>query len=131
MTNSKLPIALVRPTTAHTVRLNWAKNKRGYNRVTLTTPLKNYHASGGGYDMAGAVLGQYLSDLLTAEQIQTAIAKGAIAISENDDGAYHINGAVGQSTLFRIAKSVGWKIDQRYRGNKHVGFTLEPLAPDA
>jgi hypothetical protein len=91
---------------------------------------KRYRTTGGGYDMIGTVLADWLCD-----QFQSRLQD----IPPNTPGVYTtagrvgINGAIGRGTVMHLAASVGIEITPRYntRGTL-AGFSVRvPVAADS
>lgn len=96
-----------------------AQDTYGYNRITLRTHNGKYTAVGGGYDMIGSVIG----DFLTAEFQEplrriTAYYNPDMSINEsglygayrNKDGSISIDGACGVESVRRIADAIGLSV---------------------
>lgn len=77
----------------HVLKLNWSKSKARDSYGWTVASLKDiktgkvYRASGGGYDMRGTVLGEWLNDVFK-EELKT-IAPKAMAKFSNKTGLIH------------------------------------------
>jgi hypothetical protein len=130
-----------------------ARDTYGYNVCTLTdTRGRKVRCDGGGYDMTGTALGDYLGAWHQGELL--AIKDKAVSTYDritgetvrNDSGLYGlthvtidgltsymgINGACGIESVFKIAKAAGIEIQANYqrsgrRRGKTLGFMLSPV----
>lgn len=124
--------------------ISHAQETYGYNRVTLTDTStgKKYSAVGGGYDMVGAVFGEWLQDncqdALLAITHKAYYTYDSKTLSYNDSPcqiklygmtAYthneyvELDGACGLKSMLDIAKAIGLDM-QRQVDNKGrlIGF---------
>lgn len=86
-----------------------ARDSYGYLRLTLSTPKGKFTTCGGGYDMAGELLGKYLATMLTDEQKQLAVDAKIYGITLYN-GSYIIQGSCGVDCMMEIAQVAGWDI---------------------
>ena len=89
------------------------RDTHGYNICRLHGENKSYKVMGGGYDMVGSLVGEYLTDLLTDEEKQSAVDAKLYGIRKSDNG-FHIDGACGISSMKAIAEHAGYKIETTY-----------------
>jgi len=119
-----------------------AQDTYGYNVITLTDQAtgKKYRAKGGGYDMTGAVFGEWLQD--AHQNALQAIAHRAAAyydgngqgytvregeraswfnpdgllygMTEHHDGRVILDGAVGIDTMQQVVKAIGLELTRTY-----------------
>lgn len=104
----------------------------GYNicRLDDTQTGKHYRCMGGGYDMIGTVVGQWLEDqfqhrlqrldLSDADGWSSRRHYGAIP---GKDGSVHLDGACGIESMRSLAEAIG--IETKWVGNqrgKTIGF---------
>jgi hypothetical protein len=116
----------------------------GYNICTVTDQVtgKRYRCNGGGYDMLGTSIGEWLADNYQAELLAikdqaytrwTETHTGPWDQVTNKDGLYGMNyyvtgnrivldGACGISSIETIAKAAGIKLERTY-GRGHGGGT--------
>lgn len=108
----------------------------GYNICRINTRNKSYKTVGGGYDMLGTVLGDYLSDLLTDSEKQAALDANMYGITKRE-GVFYIDGGCGESCMIKIAKSAGYSIksvysyDRQGRVKDTIGFMVSRDAEGA
>lgn len=102
----------------------------GYNRVSIHSPIGKFYTVGGGYDMVGTVLGDYLTKLLTDEQKQSCLENGLYGIGKYND-EYYIDGECGLKSMLAIAKHSGYEVTELYSYDKKgrakdlIGFIVE------
>lgn len=128
---------IARPTHTHNVDLRWGVSKAqdtyGYPLVSLNTPMGRVRSCGGGYDMIGTVVGDYLERLLTDEQKQKALDFKCYGIKKHGD-TISIDGACGISCMIEIARFGGWYIQHLYSYDRKgyvkdtIGFQFTPIA---
>ena len=100
----------------------------GYDVCTLTDQRtgKKYRAAGGGYDILGTVLGEYLEDVhqdalsALAVKLGTDPDRGAAnnyvagnyGLFVRANGSVYTDGACGQSSMERIAAAIGLTVKE-------------------
>lgn len=109
-----------------------AADTYGYNLTTLTDhdTGKRYRTCGGGYDMAGTVLGHWLADRYQAELVALVASRAAALVdcgysvpgyrklpdlsglTVRPDGRVELDGACGLSSMERIAEAIGLTVRQ-------------------
>lgn len=116
----------------------------GYNicRLDDAHTGKRYRCSGGGYDMVGTVLADYLQDVFQSELLK--ISKRAASsynsktrkTKRNEKNRLYgmtfypvenkvvIDGACGISTVIEIARAIGLSTEKTYRKNTLIGFIV-------
>jgi hypothetical protein len=123
------------------VHIRWGISKAadtyGYNRVTLNperSPGK-FSQCGGGYDMVGAALGEYLTKVFGGrlDALADQVRKGAprlYGMTVTDSGWY-LDGACGEDCMVRIAKEIGVEITtvrpryvDRRSSRQPIGFNV-------
>ena len=121
-----------------------ARDTEGYPTVTLTDEQgRRFKCMGGGYDMFGTVLAQWLTATYperTAELAPRAYyefreGSGTIVHKDGRYGVYHdategrvwIDGAVGESTVQRLARDhFGLTVRNLTNGKGHtIGYAVE------
>ena len=108
----------------------------GYNICRINTANKSYKTMGGGYDMVGTVLGDYLSDLLTDDEKQNALDAQMYGIGKHN-GTFYIDGGVGEKCMVKLAKSAGYSVtslysyDRKGRAKETIGFVVSRGFEDA
>jgi hypothetical protein len=133
------------------LKLSWSvsrgRDTYGYNIARLDSSAKRYRCSGGGYDMVGTVLGQYL-EAEHQERLQLLKEGGPdgkpclvdcgytvpgymkrediYGLTFDPKGRARVDGACGRETVKRIAEIVGIRITEDYnrRQNKTNGFFI-------
>lgn len=124
------------------LHIKWSTSRAadtfGYNRVTLTPTQSDgrYVQVGGGYDMTGSAVADYLSSNFKAqldklaEQHTTAASKPDYGFSLHTDGNWYLDGGCGLDCMVRIAKSVGITVTSVYgpmnrlRNRELLGFDV-------
>lgn len=126
-----------------TVGTSRGRDTYGYTTVSLldTATGKRYRCNGGGYDMTGTVLADWLEDV-HQDALQAIADQAAYDYRtkvRNDGGLYgmhvggsgrvHVDGACGMSSVERIAKAIGVRISHRVgpRG-RTLGFLATPAS---
>ena len=128
-----------------------AAESYGYNRVTVTdlSTGKKYITVGGGYDMTGKAVGNWIADIMQSEIAQlvpyqvydkaTGFTHNDRAISlyglehNKDKNVFTIDGACGMSAVEQIVKATGNKLrtvnelDKHKRYKKTLGFSIVKL----
>lgn len=124
----------------------------GYSIVTLvdTDTGKRYRTCGGGYDMHGTVLADWLSDVLQDELLGLLKSRGMDAgcycTSSDTVGKYnwpygaaiskggvaYLDGMTGESNVKAIARQLGYKISSvqektRGRNYKFLGYQVSKI----
>jgi hypothetical protein len=137
-----------------TVRLDldWSVSRGretyGYNICKLTDTItgKKYKTIGGGYDMVGTVLGDWMTDVLQDDLLK--IKERAYAVYTDhrflikstdhtslygmtyhkDTGKVAIDGACGESSVMRIFEALGYSVEYLRHGKKHnvIGYYIFP-----
>ena len=127
------------------LKLSWSVSRGaetyGYNICRLDSDLRRYRCMGGGYDMVGTVLGNWLQEEYQ-ERLQ-AFAKGqkqedagyavrgykrlpefsGLTITPN--GSVNLDGACGTESMLRIAEAIGLDVEREYkRQGRNRGETL-------
>lgn len=128
------------------LRLTWSvsrgRDTYGYNIARLDSRARRYRCSGGGYDMVGAVFGQYLqaehqerlrtiADRLSSWSKETGFVKNEkpdalYGGTVYADGSVRLDGSCGLSTMERIADACGIIVVKDYdrRGRQLLGFLV-------
>jgi hypothetical protein len=136
------------------LKLSWTTSRGadtyGWNicRLDDNRTGKRYKTMGGGYDMIGKVLGDWLQDNYQ-EQLKRLIPASIwdvdakqfydVRTSESYYGLSHNNssgsvlrasldGACGRECMIRIAKAVGLEVDYELNRRHHIaGFYVQPV----
>ena len=125
------------------LNLSWSVSKGfetyGYNICRLDDMIqgKRYRTIGGGYDMVGAVLGEWIQDNFKDELIHLAKSKQAenlygLCTIYNKDGELYkvlIDGASGESSMISIIEALGMNVKtltskHRSKGYVRTGFYI-------
>ena len=122
--------------------LSWSvsrgRDTEGYNicRLDDRATDKRYKCMGGGYDMVGTVVGDYLQEAFQKELLSIADQSAATCSKADgyksndkalygvcwhkDDNRVSINGACGLESVKRIAEAVGVSITDNYNKRKQA-----------
>jgi hypothetical protein len=126
-----------------TLHLKWTTSKArdtyGWNRLTGKAQLTpstaaKYVTCGGGYDMIGTVIGDFITDQYQAELRQYADTltrepygctthykfAESYGMFARPDGSIYIDGACGQESVRRIAESAGLEMHFTYSKRGHL-----------
>ena len=102
----------------------------GYNICSLTGGKKTYRCNGGGYDMQGTVLADYLEAEHQDKLQELAKNKDAntkfYGMRTRDDGSVVLDGACGRSSIEHIAEAAGIKLEAQHNHKGHlIGYYIE------
>jgi hypothetical protein len=112
--------------------LSWSisrgRNTYGYNICRLDTPAGRYRTMGGGYDMVGTVV----ADWLTAQYQERLAELAPFYGLEIHDGVEYIDGACGLQHVKQIAEAIGvtWSEVTARRRNWLQGFMVTDYGSD-
>lgn len=120
-------------TTTHVLRLKWTTSRGqdtyGWNICTLVdeTTGQRYRTTGGGYDMAGAVFGDWLQE--TAQARLRALPTLDYGARRHESGNVTLDGACGLSSMLRLAEAVGADVTRTHdrKGNTTGWLVRFPL----
>ena len=104
----------------------------GYHIVTLTAMGgKKFRCMGGGYDMHGQVLGEYVQYCATQEQLHAAVsADDSLPVFINNDGVARVLGSSGEAGVMRLMRAIGWEVkaihsfDRQGRVKATIGYNI-------
>ena len=105
----------------------------GYNIVTLTSSAqgKKFRCMGGGYDMHGQVLGEYVQYCATQEQLRAAVsADDSLPVTVLHTGCAVVVGASGEVGVLRLMRAIGWEVkvihsfDRQGRVKATIGYNI-------
>lgn len=83
----------------------------GYTICTLTDDQgKAYRTKGGGYDMEGVVLADWLCHRYQAELLANREAVLALYGTYEQDGAIGMDGACGVNSVIKVMRAIGLKV---------------------
>lgn len=140
---------------ANYLHLSWSVSRGietyGYNicRLDDNATNKRYKCMGGGYDMVGTVIGQWLADQYQDRLRDLAVTyqerlqpygstnwkqiPGLYGITFRDDGRASLDGACGKESMIKIARAVGVDITSNYnrRKNRTDGFFVSDFGSEA
>lgn len=120
------------------LNLKWSRSKArdtyGYNRLTGTTNSGKYVTCGGGYDMVGAVIGDWLTSEYQDElrTYAATLTREPLGVTKHfkfaecyglfarADGSVYLDGARGQESMRRIAESAGLEMHYSYSKRGHL-----------
>lgn len=117
------------PATKHYLQIKWTvshgRETYGYNICSLYVDgIKTASCNGGGYDMEGTVLGDYIANQFQNElkHIDTSSFYG---LSKNKEGIIYIDGACGWRSVNRIIEALGLELTHlSYKTNGNNKFYL-------
>ena len=109
-----------------------ARDTYGYNMVTLTSSHgKRFRAMGGGYDMHGQVLGDYVQFNESPDRLRAvADADDTLPITITPDGKVIVLGASGLTSVMRLMRALGWEVsairsfDRKGRVKAIIGYNI-------
>ena len=110
-----------------------ARDTYGYNIVTLTSSAqgKKFRCMGGGYDMHGQVLGEYVQYCATQEQLLAAVsADDSLPVTVLHTGCAVVVGASGEASVLRLMRAIGWEVkaihsfDRQGRVKATIGYNI-------
>ena len=115
-----------------------ARDTEGYNVITLIDGTKKYRAMGGGYDMQGTVIGQwiqinYQDRLRELTPYKEGSSEGSyearnygLSRSLDDKERFYLSGACGLDCMLRIGNKIGLKFQRLCKGRKNelIGFIV-------
>jgi hypothetical protein len=135
--------------------INWTTSRGrdtyGYNLVSLTDTDtgRRYRTCGGGYDMTGTVLGDWLENRYQSELIAYVASRTAsladcgynvpgyrrlpdlYGMTVRPDGRIELDGACGESCMVRVAEAIGLTVrsvgHNRGRRWHHDGYTVDAV----
>ena len=105
----------------------------GYNIVTLTSSAqgKKFRCMGGGYDMHGQVLGEYVQYCAAQEQLRAAVsADDSLPVTVLHTGCAVVVGASGEAGVLRLMRAIGWEVkaihsfDRQGRVKATIGYNI-------
>ena len=104
----------------------------GYNIVTLSSNAgKKFRAMGGGYDMHGQVLGEYVQFNTNPDRLRAvADADDTLPITITPDGKVIVLGASGLTSVMRLMRALGWEVsairsfDRKGRVKAIIGYNI-------
>ena len=105
--------------------LSWSTSKGrdtyGYNicRLDNRNTDKRYKCIGGGYDMVGTVVGEYLEEAFQDHLLSAGNAvTGLYGVRRTAEGKVSIDGACGLECVIKIAEVIGVNITSNYNSRK-------------
>ena len=109
-----------------------ARDTYGYNIVTLTSNHgKKFRAMGGGYDMHGQVLGDYVQFNTNPDRLRAvAGADDSLPITITPDDKVIVLGASGLTSVIRLMRALGWEVsairsfDRKGRVKAIIGYNI-------
>ena len=109
-----------------------ARDTYGYNIVTLTSNHgKKFRAMGGGYDMHGQVLGDYVQFNESPDRLRAvADADDTLPVTVTPDGKVIVLGASGETSVMRLMRALGWEVrairsfDRKGRVKAIIGYNI-------
>lgn len=109
-------------TTLKSLKLSWSVSKGrdtyGYNicRLDDTQTGKRFRCSGGGYDMVGTCLAQWLVEYYQ-DELKAAEITNLYGVREWQ-GKITVDGACGVSSVIRIINAIGFDVQEVYNKKK-------------
>ena len=115
-----------------TVRVSRGRDTYGYNMVTLSSNTgKRFRAMGGGYDMNGQVLGEYVQFYASPDRLRAvADADDTLPVTVTPDGKVIVLGASGETSVIRLMRALGWEVrairsfDRKGRVKAIIGYYI-------
>lgn len=126
--------------------LSWSVSRGqetyGYNicRLDDTSTGKRYKCMGGGYDMVGTVIGDWLQGVyqerlkaLVKANMDKVVGYGTsnrttipdyYGLFIRADGSVHLDGACGDDSMRKIASAIGVELKSVYKRSKRIGFLV-------
>ena len=109
-----------------------ARDTYGYNMVTLSSNAgKKFRAMGGGYDMHGQVLGEYVQFNENPDRLRAvAEADDTLPVTVTPDGKVIVLGASGEASVMRLMRALGWEVrairsfDRKGRVKAIIGYNI-------
>ena len=105
--------------------LSWSTSKGrdtyGYNicRLDNCNTDKRHKCIGGGYDMVGTVVGEYLEEAFQDRLVAAgSVVTGLYGTRRTAEGKVSINGACGLECVIKIAEVIGVNITSNYNSRK-------------
>ena len=110
------------------LNLKWSTSKArdtyGWNRLTGTSNAGKYVTCGGGYDMVGTVIGDFVTEEFQSQlkQYASTLTKAPFGCTKHfkfeecyglfmrENGSVYIDGGCGQETVRRIVENAGLEI---------------------
>ena len=120
-------------TVLFTYGVSRGRDTYGYNIVTLTSSAqgKKFRCMGGGYDMHGQVLGEYVQYCATQEQLRAAVsADDSLPVTVLHTGCAVVVGASGEASVLRLMRAIGWEVkaihsfDRQGRVKATIGYNI-------
>ena len=119
-------------TVLFTYGVSRGRDTYGYNMVTLSSNTgKRFRAMGGGYDMHGQVLGDYVQFNANPDQLRAAAeADDSLPITITPDGKVIVLGASGLTSVLRLMRALGWEVsairsfDRKGRVKAIIGYNI-------
>ena len=119
-------------TVLFTYGVSRARDTYGYNIVTLTSNHgKKFRAMGGGYDMHGQVLGDYVQFNESPDRLRAvADADDTLPVTVSPDGKVIVLGASGETSVMRLMRALGWEVrairsfDRKGRVKAIIGYNI-------
>ena len=115
-----------------TVRVSRGRDTYGYNMVTLSSNTgKKFRAMGGGYDMHGQVLGEYVQ-FYASPALARAVADAddTLPVTVTPDDKVIVLGASGETSVMRLMRALGWEVsairsfDRKGRVKAIIGYNI-------
>ena len=119
-------------TVIFTYGVSRGRDTYGYDMVTLSSNTgKRFRAMGGGYDMHGQVLGEYVQYCATQEQLRAAVsADDSLPVTVLHTGCAVVVGASGEAGVLRLMRALGWEVsairsfDRKGRVKAIIGYNI-------
>ena len=109
-----------------------ARDTYGYNIVTLSSNTgKKFRAMGGGYDMHGQVMGEYVQFNASPDRLRAvADADDTLPVTVTPDDKVIVLGASGETSVIRLMRAIGWEVkaihsfDRQGRVKATIGYNI-------
>ena len=119
-------------TVLFTYGVSRGRDTYGYNIVTLSSNAgKKFRAMGGGYDMHGQVMGEYVQFNASPDRLRAvADADDTLPITITPDGKVIVLGASGLTNVLRLMRALGWEVrtissfDRKGRVKAIIGYNI-------
>lgn len=119
-------------TVLFTYGVSRGRDTYGYNIVTLASNTgKRFRAMGGGYDMHGQVLGDYVQFNASPDRLRAvADADDTLPVAVAPDDEVIVLGESGSTSVVRLMRALGWEVsairsfDRKGRVKAIIGYNI-------
>ena len=119
-------------TVLFTYGVSRGRDTYGYNMVTLSSNTgKRFRAMGGGYDMHGQVMGEYVQFNESPDRLRAvADADDTLPVTVTPDDKVIVLGASDLTSVMRLMRALGWEVsairsfDRKGRVKAIIGYNI-------